>query len=160
LTNHSNAERNPKEVKLIEKAEKSVIRKMFENILDLRVSVYNSLIRYLEENEIIRTLPFDATLNTYATWKDLDKEKIKNFLYIAHEKRAFRFTQNANPKMVLTHLNLIKGDRITNAAILLFGKIRNVFSLHPKSDAQCFPIMTFLNLSLPIRFIKVMCLNW
>ena len=139
LTNHSNTERNPKEVKLIQKAEKFVVRKKFESMLDLRVSVYNSLVRYLEENEIIRTLPFDATLNNYATWKDLDKEKIKNFLYIAHEKRAFRFTQSANPKMVLSHLNLVQGERITNAAILLFGKNPQKFFIASEVRCAMFP---------------------
>jgi hypothetical protein len=54
LTNHNDADRQSKEVKLIKKAEKSVVRKKFSNELDLRVSVYNSLVRYLEENEFIR----------------------------------------------------------------------------------------------------------
>jgi hypothetical protein len=81
ISNNKDKERNPKELQLIRKAEQVVVRKQFETSLDLRASVYNSLIRYLEENEIIRSLPFDATLNPYASWKDLDKEKIRNFGY-------------------------------------------------------------------------------
>ncbi|MDR0830365.1 MAG: DUF4062 domain-containing protein, partial [Prevotellaceae bacterium] len=135
LTNHSNTERNPKEVKLIEKAEKSVIRKKFDNILDLRVSVYNSLVRYLEENECIRTSPFDISINQYATLDDLDFEKISSFVYMAHSKRAFPFLPNANPVEVLTHLNLIQDGGITNAAILLFGKNPQRFFI--TSEVKC-----------------------
>jgi predicted HTH transcriptional regulator len=76
----------------------------------------------MEENEYIRTLPFDVTTNRYAGFDDLDEEKIKNFVYIAHKKRAFPFTPDTNIKTILTHLNLINNNKITNAAILLFGK--------------------------------------
>jgi predicted HTH transcriptional regulator len=135
VTDHSEQERNPKEVRLIRKAEKSVVRKKFANELDLRVAVYNSLIRYLEENEFIRTLPFDATLNQYATINDLDEEKIRNFVYIAHKKRAFPFVPETNPKVVLSHLNLIKDNRVSNAAILLFG--RNPQKFFISSEVKC-----------------------
>jgi predicted HTH transcriptional regulator len=122
VTNHKDTERHPKELKLIKKAEKYVVRKKFSNDFELKTAVYNSLVRFLEENEYIRTLPFDVTFNRYAGFDDLDEEKIKNFVYIAHKKRAFPFTHDTDIKTILTHLNLIDNDRITNAAILLFGK--------------------------------------
>jgi len=122
VTNHKDMERHPKELKLIKKAEVFVIRKKFSNSLELKTAVYNSLVRFLEENEYIRILPFDLTTNRYANFDDLDEDKIKKFVYIAHNKRAFPFTQDTDIKTVLTHLNLINNDRITNAAILLFGK--------------------------------------
>ena len=122
LTIDKDKNRHPKELKLIKKAEKFVVRKKFSNDLELKTSVYNALIRYLEENEYIRTLPFDATFNHKTALDDLDEEKIKRFVYTAHNKRAFPFTQDIDIKTILTHLNLIENERITNAAILLFGK--------------------------------------
>ena len=62
-----------------------------------------------------------ATLHTEATIEDLSKEKIRQFVDIAHRKRAFPFTGDVNINDILIHLNLIKGERITNAALLLFG---------------------------------------
>jgi len=122
VTNHKDNERHPKELKLIKKAEKFVVRKKFSNDLELKTAIYNSLVRFLEENEYIRTLPFDVTFNRYAIFDDLDEERIKGFVYTAHKKRAFPFTPETDIKTILTHLNLIDNERITNAAILLFGK--------------------------------------
>jgi len=111
------------------------VRKKFSNDLELKTAIYNSLVRFLEENEYIRTLPFDVTFNRYATFDDLDEEKIRNFVYIAHRKRAFPFTSDADTKTILTHLNLIENDRITNAAILLFGKKPQKFFI--SSEVKC-----------------------
>jgi predicted HTH transcriptional regulator len=74
---------------------------------------YTALIRYLEENEIIRTAPFDATFNKNATIEDLSEEKIHDFTEIARAKRAFPFDKDTDITKVLTHLNLIDGARIT-----------------------------------------------
>jgi predicted HTH transcriptional regulator len=122
LTRDKDESRHPKELRLIKKAEEFVVRKKFSNDLELKTSVYNALIRFLEENEYIRTLPFDASYNNNASLEDLDEEKIKRFVYTAHNKRAFPFTQDIDIQTILTHLNLIENDRIKNAAILLFGK--------------------------------------
>jgi len=114
-------ERHPKEELLIRKAENVVVRRSFKTPEQLKIAVYVSLVNYLIENEIIRTTPFDATLDTEATFEDLSEEKIRKFVGVAHRKRAFPFTEDSDIKDVLTHLNLIKGERITNAALLLFG---------------------------------------
>jgi predicted HTH transcriptional regulator len=135
LTNHKDEERHPKEFQLIKKAEQFVVRKKFSNDLELKTAVYNSLVRFLEENEYIRTLPFDAAFNRYAVFDDLDEEKIRNFAYIAHRKRAFPYTSDTDVKTILTHLNLIANDKITNAAILLFGKKPQKFFIN--SEVRC-----------------------
>lgn len=44
-----------------------IIRKTFQNTLDLKTGVYSSLIGYLLEKEIIRTVPFDAAVCEKAT---------------------------------------------------------------------------------------------
>jgi ATP-dependent DNA helicase RecG len=114
-------ERHPKEKALIQKAEQSVVRKNFDTPEQLKTAVYASLVRYLEDNEFIRTTPFDATLNNEATFTDLDEEKIRTFAQIAHRKRSFPFDKDSDVRTVLTHLNLIKDERITNSALLLFA---------------------------------------
>jgi hypothetical protein len=139
VSNHADNERSPKELKLIRKAEKSLVRKKFTNEFELRVAVYNSLIRYLEENEFIRTLPFDAAFNPYATLDDLDEEKIRNFVYVANRKRAFPFKSDTEIEIVLSHLSLISDRRITNAALLLFGKNPQKYFITSEVRCGLFP---------------------
>lgn len=122
ISSHKTAERHPKEQKLIAKAEQEVIRKKFSSASDLKTSVYAALVNYLEENEFIRTGPFDATICKGATLRHLDTKKIKWFVETARSKRNLPIAMNASPKTVLTHLNLMKDERLTNAALLLFGK--------------------------------------
>ena len=85
--------------------------------------------------QIIRTTPFDATINQEASFEDLSEEKIRKFVGVAHRKRAFPFTEDSDIKDVLTHMNLIKGEQVTNAAILLFGKTPQRFFL--TSEVRC-----------------------
>ena len=124
--------RHPKEKALIQKAEQQIVRKSFDTQEELKTSVYATLVRYLEENEFIRTTPFDATLDKNTSIADLDEERIRDFIEIANRKRAFPFSRDENLTKVLSHLNLIKDERITNAALLLFGKNRNVFLSLPR----------------------------
>jgi hypothetical protein len=115
-------QRDNKEELLIKKAENVIIRRSFATPEQLKTAVYASFVNYLIENEIIRTTPFDATLNQEATMADLDEEKIRDFIGVANRKRKFPFNSDSDIKTVLSHLNLIKNERITNAALLLFGK--------------------------------------
>lgn len=70
-----NKNRHPKEEKLIEKAEQFVVRKSFNSDIELKTSVYNSLIHYLEHKEYIVTLPFDATINRESSIDNMEKIK-------------------------------------------------------------------------------------
>ena len=135
ISNHKPEERNSKELALIKKAEHLVVRKQFSSITELKAGVYVSLIRYLEEIEYIRTAPFDATLNKEATIDDLDIQKIKNFVILAKAKRNFPLSADSSAEVILTHLNLFKDNRITNAAILLFGKQPQRFFM--ASEVKC-----------------------
>ena len=135
LTNHSSDQRHPKVLALIEKAEQSVVRKSFSTFDQLRTAVYATLVHYLEENEYIRTLPFDATLHRDATPDDLDENKIREFVQIARSKRAFPFEVEADIDSILTHLSLMVGNRLTNASILLFAKKPQRFFI--TSEVKC-----------------------
>jgi hypothetical protein len=122
LSSHANNERHPKEVKFISKAQGVLVRKMFSSVDELKSAVYASLVRYLEEKEIIRVGPFDASCNDRAVETDLDTEKVKQFVRRAQSKRGFPLDETEPVEKILTHLNLIYEKRITNAAVLLFGK--------------------------------------
>lgn len=71
---------HPKETIFISKVEQSVVRKKFLSYEELRSAVYASLIHYLEEKEIIRMLPFDATYHLTAKLEDIDENKVKQFV--------------------------------------------------------------------------------
>lgn len=135
LSNDVDTDRDLKERNLIQKAQQLVVRKRFASNLELKTAVYVSLIRYLEENEYIRTTPFDATLHTRAVIADLDSEKIAAFVGIASAKRGFPFSAESPSETILTHLNLMAQQRVTNAAILLFAKNPQQFFI--SSEIKC-----------------------
>jgi predicted HTH transcriptional regulator len=127
--------RDDKEKTLIKKIEKDVVRKSFTTTDELKAEIYASLIRYLEEKEIIRVSPFDATFNRTAALEDIDEKKVKNFVAKARIKRNFPFDESADYRTVLSHLDLIVNEKITNAAILLFGKKPQRFMI--TSSVKC-----------------------
>ena len=129
------AKREEKEAILISKIEKDVVRKSFSDTDELKAAVYASLIRYLEEKEIIRLFPFDATFNRNATPEDIDEKKVKNFVARARIKRNFPFDESDDYRTVLSHLDLVENEKVTNAAILLFGKKPQKFMI--TSSVKC-----------------------
>ncbi len=122
IKNISNIERDRRSQTFIKSIEQSVVRKSFVSESELKNAVYAALIRYLEQKEFIRLSPFDATLHHRASVDDLDEQKIKEFILLAKSKRSFPFEVSSPVNKVLTHLNLVEDERVTNAAILLFGK--------------------------------------
>ena len=117
------SDRQKKEIEFIKKVENDITRKTFSDREMLLSAIYSSLIKYLETKEIIRSMPFDASYDTDATIADLDFQKIKNFIHMAREKRAFPLAENTPVEVFLKHLDLISDDnKVSNAAILLFGK--------------------------------------
>ncbi|MDR0811263.1 MAG: DUF4062 domain-containing protein, partial [Paludibacter sp.] len=121
--------REEKEAEFIKKVEQQVVRKSFEDFFELKTEIYASLIRYLEEKEIIRLFPFDATFEKRATLDDISPEKVQKFVRKARIKRGFPFEETTDFREILLHLNLIEGERVTNAALLLFGKKTQKFMI-------------------------------
>ena len=114
--------RHPKMDQLIQKVGINLVRKRFNSGDDLNSGVYASLVNYLKEKEIIRTGPFDAAMNDLASLEDLDQDKIKEFVHVARAKRGFPLPVESATETILTHLNLLDKNRVSNAALLLFGK--------------------------------------
>jgi ATP-dependent DNA helicase RecG len=130
-----NADRHPKMAGLIQQAGSELIRKRFSSAEELVAGVYASLVRLLEERELIRFSPFDATFCRNAALEDLDDEKITRFLGLARRGRSFPLPEETPPLEVLTHLNLLDKGRPTHAAILLFGKQPQRFLIN--SEVRC-----------------------
>jgi len=128
-------QREHKEELLIKKAENVIVRKGYAMPEELRTAVYASLVNYLVENEFVRTTPFDATYHPEATIADLNEEKIRDFTDVARRKRGFPFDGNTDISKILTHLDLIKGNKVTNAALLLFSDRPQRFFI--TSEVRC-----------------------
>lgn len=115
--------RHYKQAALIAKAERSVVRKVFSEYDELRSAVYESLVRYLEEQDYIRKLPFDASLCHGSSLDDIAPEKVEHFVMLAKAHRGFPIPYTAGIPTILTHLRLMTdAGKLTNSAILLFGK--------------------------------------
>jgi len=80
-------------------------------------------------------LYFDSQICKEATIDNIDNVKVKKFLERASFERRLDINPDINPKETLGKLNLIKKDKLTNAAILLFGKNPQKFFL--QAETRC-----------------------
>ena len=101
--------------------------KRFNKTEDLKNGVYESLIAFLKEEGEINADDFDKRINKEASFNDISSKKAKWFLSIAKAKRSLPFDSRTSVRNMFYHLGLAKGDNITNAALLLFGKNQNRF---------------------------------
>ncbi|OYT17930.1 MAG: transcriptional regulator [Bacteroidetes bacterium 4572_77] len=149
----SNSEnRNPKEIKFNKKAQSVLVRKSFSAIGELKSSAYAAMVKYLMEKEVIRTAPFDASIDGKASIKDIDSEKIRQFIRLAKSKRGFVLEESVEPETLLTYLNLMDGDRVKNGAVLLFGKTPQRFFI--SSEIRC-AYFQGVEVEKPIQSYKV-----
>lgn len=87
-----------------------------------------------------------------ATLCDIDKEKVAWFVDEARMQRNSRLSKNKSLKDILINLHLIKGQEITNAALLLFGKDPQKAFL--QAEVSCvrfkgnFPVKPFIDFIL------------
>jgi ATP-dependent DNA helicase RecG len=152
LTHYTEEERHKKENNFIKKVQSALVRKQFCSTEELKLAVYSSLVNYLIEKEIIRTAPFDASTNSKATIDNLDKDKIIGFVRLANSKRGFPLAETSTIEEILTHLNLYNEGKLTNAAILLFGKEPQHFFIN--SEVRC-AFFYGINVEKPIPSYKV-----
>ena len=127
--------RNPKMRALIGKAQVGLIRKRFNTSEELVAGLYAALVQYLAATEVIRSSPFDAAPCAKATRDDLDFERMVRFTRTARRARQFPLTEDASPEELLEHLNLLNDGQLTNAAVLLFGKLPQRFLI--SSEVRC-----------------------
>jgi len=94
----------------------------FDTATELTNLVYESLISFLKEKGEIGKAGFDQRICDGAKLSDIDGAKVKWFLRAARSKRNFPLGVDASISDVFTHLKLIRDGKLTNAALLLFGK--------------------------------------
>ena len=114
--------RHPRMQALIDRAPADLVRRRFSTPTDLVAGLYAALVEYLEGRELLRWGPFDATPCTDAGFDDLDRDRMAGFIGAARRARQFPLAEDAPPEALLEHLNLLNRGRLTNAAVLLFGK--------------------------------------
>lgn len=127
--------RNEKMQALIDKAENDVVRRKFSEVEDLKAGLYAALVEYLGDRELLRDSPFDMAHCDGTSFDDLDLDQIHGFIRAARETRQFPLGESTSSEDLLRHLNLFNKDRLTNAAILLFGKEPQRFLL--SSEVKC-----------------------
>lgn len=127
--------KNPKMQALIRQVGTQLVRRRFQSSADLLPDVYASLVDYLEESRQLNRAPWDARAARKATLADLDPENIARFVRRARKARNFPLPIEAEITEVLAHLNLLDDGQPTNAAILLFGKFPQRFTL--PSEVKC-----------------------
>jgi len=96
--------------------------KRFDSVSGLTDSIYESLIAFLKEKGEIGKAGFDQRVCEGAKLSDIDEAKVKWFLKTARSKRNFPLGLDASVTDIFIHLKLLKDGKLTNAAILLFGK--------------------------------------
>ena len=127
--------RHPKMQALVRKAQAGLIRKRFHTTAELVAGLYAALVEYLEGRELIRWGPFDAAPCARATPDDLDVERMAQFIRTARRVRQFPLPEGTPPGQLLEHLNLLNDGRLTNAALLLFGRAPQRFLI--SSEVRC-----------------------
>lgn len=127
--------RSPKLKAFISDFDQKLIRRRFDGPQDLTKAVHASLIQILRESGVIQDLPFDECIQSQASLDDLNPETVSQFLRSARNHRQLPIPETASMKEVLTHLNLLRDERPTNAALLLFGKAPQRF--FPAVEIRC-----------------------
>ncbi len=144
--------KTPQMQALIKEVGDQVVRRRFVSASELVAALYGSLVQYLDEHELIRSVPFDASFCRKATIDDLDEEKIHTFLTLARRARGFPLPEDSTSMEILTHLNLLDKERPSNAAILLFGKQPQRFLI--SSEIKCAHFHS-IEITKPIPFYRV-----
>ena len=98
-------------------------------------------------------LYFDSQICKEATFGDIDNIKVKRFLERSNFERRLEINSNITPKEALGKLNLIEQDKLTNGAILLFGKNPQKFFLQAETRCARFKGVE------PLEFIDMKVFN-
>jgi ATP-dependent DNA helicase RecG len=86
---------------------------------------------------IAKNTPFhwDRQVLTEHNLSDISEEDVKSFIHLSNEERNSILETGRNIKSQLDRLNLLHNDKLTNAAILLFGKTPQ--TIYPRSIVKC-----------------------
>lgn len=122
-------------IKEIGDADEGFVRKRFSSTDELKSLVYTSLLDFLKEEGIVGRGAFDERVCKNAKLSDIDSEKMRWFLRTAKAARKYPLKEDTPIKDVFAHLDLIKDGKLTNAAVLLFGK--NPHKYFIQAEVKC-----------------------
>jgi hypothetical protein len=114
--------RHPKMRGLIHRAGEQLIRRRFGSIAELNSAVYASLVDYLGQAGLLRSVPFDAAAGAGSTLADLAPDQLDGFLGRAQTTRGYALGPGTPIADALSHLNLLDAGVPNHAALLLFGR--------------------------------------
>lgn len=120
---------------LIGKAGSQLIRRRFNTSTELTTVLNASLVDYLEASGAIQTRPFEERPCSDATLADLDARAVADFVRQAGQGRHFPLSDQTPVADILAHLHLLREDRPTHAAVLLFGREPQAFL--PAAEVRC-----------------------
>lgn len=89
--------RDPRMLALIRQAEASLVRRRFATSAELIAGLYAALVQWLDDRQLIRSGPFDASPCPQAAVADLDPERMAWFIDRARQVRGFPLPPNAPP---------------------------------------------------------------
>ena len=135
LKGDAHATRDARMAALIARAEGELVRKRFQTAPELISGLYAALVEYLEANLLLRSGAFDADYCRAAGLDDLDPERLQWLVRRARHERGFPLREGVRPQTLLQHLNLGKAERLTNAALLLFGRAPQKYLV--SSEIKC-----------------------
>jgi len=86
---------------------------------------------------ITKNTPYhwDSSVLSEKTLSDINKDKVKSFILLSNEERNSLWETESDVSSQLNRLNLLHNNKLTNAAILLFGKAPN--RIYPRSIVKC-----------------------
>ena len=127
--------REEEEERFFLKVQNELSYRVFSNPSVLISLVKQSLFAYLKYKGIIQTLSFDEQVREDASMSDIDAKRIKDFLHQARQKRGFPLAEDSDPLTVLKHLRLLRQDKPSNGALLMFANDPQYF--FPSAVVKC-----------------------
>jgi len=121
IKGESSVERHPKEEALLIKVQNYVSYKRFHSISELIAEVNRSLVALLKHQRLVQVVDFDAAINPNAVLADIDNDKVNEFISTARRLRGFPLREGTSVNKILSHLNMLFDEQLTNSALLAFG---------------------------------------
>jgi len=95
-----------------------------------------------------KNISFEQEICHSATIEDIDSAKVNLFLNTAKAERSLSIDLDISVKEALNKLKLLKDDKLTNAAILLFGKDPQKFLLQARIRCARFKGVDFIDMKV------------
>lgn len=136
LMGKDDGSRHPKMVALIRKAGPQLIRRRIAGgVPQLTEELLASLVEHLERQGAIEHRGFEERPCPGAASDDLEGEAVTAFVRRARNARKFPLAEGTPVADVLTHLHLLADGKVSNAAMLLFGRDPQKFV--PCAEIRC-----------------------